>query len=197
MTYRVPAGRCFRDTAPVFVMLATLALLGDQPASAADQASKAGKKTATVAKVKKVAVQPPIKLTLEPSKFELSTPRCTLQLVATGTYASDRVRDLTADVTLTSSDPKIARIKGTTVIPVGDGTTKIIAKIGEHEATSEVVVRDLDSPPAVSFKNETLPALTKAGCNIRGLPRLSVGQKRISPVAKRIRSAPRHPHATD
>ncbi|HET6327599.1 MAG TPA: DUF1553 domain-containing protein [Planctomycetaceae bacterium] len=166
MTYRVPAGRCFRDTAPVFVMLATLALLGAQPASAADPASKAGKKTATVAKVKKVAVEPPIKLTLEPSKFELSTPRCTLQLVATGTYASDRVRDLTADVTLTSSDPKIIRIKGTTVIPVGDGTAKIIAKIGEREATSEVVVRDLDSPPAVSFKNETLPALTKAGCNM-------------------------------
>ena len=67
---------------------------------------------------------------------------------------------------LTSSDPKIARIKGTTVIPVSDGTVKITAKIGEREATADVVVRDLDSPAAVSFKNETLPALTKAGCNM-------------------------------
>jgi Protein of unknown function (DUF1553)/Protein of unknown function (DUF1549)/Bacterial Ig-like domain (group 2) len=164
MTYRVPTGRSFRHTAPVFVMMATLALQGGQRTTAADQ--PANPKKAAVAKVKKVAAEPPIKLTLEPSKFEFSTPRSTLQLVATGTYARDRVRDLTGDVMLTSSDPKIARIKGTTVIPVGDGTAKITAKIGEREATAEVVVRDLDAPAAVSFKNETLPALTKAGCNM-------------------------------
>src|SRR5580704_11042438 len=115
---------------------------------------------------KKVAVAPPEKLSLVPSKFEFANPRGTLQLVATGTYALDRIRDLTADVKLTSSDPKIARIKGTTVIPVGDGTAKVTAKIGDREATAEVVVRGLDAPVAVSFKNETLPALTKAGCNM-------------------------------
>jgi hypothetical protein len=166
MTYQVPAGRSFRSTAPALVMAATLALLGARRGTAGDEPARSAKKTAPAAKTKQVAVEPPVKLALEPSKFELSTTRSTLQLVATGTYAGQRVRDLTADVTLTSSDPKIARIKGTTVIPVSDGTVKITAKIGEREATADVVVRDLDSPAAVSFKNETLPALTKAGCNM-------------------------------
>jgi hypothetical protein len=138
---------------------------------AADDASSKPSKKATAdsqskSTSKKVAVEPPAKLSLVPSKFEFFNPRSTLQLVATGTYAHDRIRDLTADVKLTSSDPNVARIKGTAVVPVGDGTATITAKIGEREATAEVVVRGLDAPAAVSFKNETLPALTKAGCNM-------------------------------
>ena len=87
MTYRVPAGRSFGSTAPVFVMAATLALLGARLGTAGDEPVRSAKKTAPAAKTKQVAVQPPVKLALEPSKFELSTPRSTLQLVATGTYA--------------------------------------------------------------------------------------------------------------
>ncbi len=158
MRNRVPVARRSR--------LATFALILALPLALVLVAQGLRPATAAEAKSKKTPPEPPAKLALEPAKFEFSNPRTTLQLVASGTYAGDRVRDLTADVKLISSDPKIARIKGTTVIPVSDGTAKITAKIGDRAATAEVVVRGLDDATPVSFKNETLPALTKAGCNM-------------------------------
>jgi hypothetical protein len=166
MRYPIPVCRRFRRSASVFALVATFALAGAERGTAADQPSNSPKKATSSSQVKKVAVAPPARLSLEPAKFELSNPRSTLQLVATGAYDHDRVRDLTADVKFTSSDPKVVRIKGSMIAPVSDGTAKITAKIGDRQATAEITVRDLDSPSAVSFKNETLPALTKAGCNM-------------------------------
>src|ERR1700728_1436497 len=126
MRNRVPVAR--RSRLATFAVTFALVAQGFRPTTAAE------------AKSKKTPPEPPAKLSLEPAKFEFSNPRTTLQLVASGAYGGDRVRDLTADVKLTSSDPKIARIRGTTVIPVSDGTAKITAKIGERAATAEVVV---------------------------------------------------------
>jgi len=162
----ITSGRALRHGTLAVALVAMLAPVGLRVAPAEEPARKPSHKTGADANAKKRAVEPPVTLSLEPSKFELSNPRGALQLVATGTYAQDRVRDLTADVKLTSSDPKIACVKGTIVIPVSDGTAKITAKIGDREATSAVVVKDFDASSAVSFKNETLPALTKAGCNM-------------------------------
>src|SRR4051812_37971549 len=60
-------------------------------------------KTAVAAKAPPVA--PPSRLAIEPAKFELRGHRAQLQLVVTGTYAGERIRDLTSDVKYTSSDP--------------------------------------------------------------------------------------------
>ena len=142
MTYAVSPGRHFRRAALVFALAATLVPLCLRMGPAGETARKAEQKGDRRLKVQKTSSsRRRQKLSLVPSKFEFSNPRGTLQLVATGTYAHDRIRDLTADVKLTSSDPKVARIKGTTVIPVGDGTARITAKIGDREATAEVVVR--------------------------------------------------------
>jgi Protein of unknown function (DUF1553)/Protein of unknown function (DUF1549) len=146
----------------MIAIVVTLLPLSAQAASAPSRAEKTSKPAASAKK----EVEPPVTLSLEPAKAELDTPRATLQLVATGKYAHDRVRDLTADVKLTSSDPNVARVKGSLIVPVSDGTAKITAKIGNREATAEVVVRGVDASVPVSFKNETLPALTKAGCNM-------------------------------
>jgi len=130
-------------------------------ASAAE--SKAVKKPAAA---KKAAVEPPASLALAPSKYELRGNRSSLQLVATGTYSGDRIRDLTADVKYISSNPKVARVDGSMVIPVGEGAAQITATIGDRKATAEISVKGTETPVYVSFKNETLPALTKAGCNM-------------------------------
>jgi Protein of unknown function (DUF1553)/Protein of unknown function (DUF1549) len=165
MTYQLSAGRELRSIASALVLV-TMVTFGGAQLGAADQAPQKSTKKAAAAKAKTVAVEPPVKLSLEPAKLELSNPRTTVQLIATGTYAGDRVRDLTADIKLTSSDPNVARVKGTTLVPVGDGTANIVGKVGNREATADVIVRGFDSSTAVSFKNETLPALTKAGCNM-------------------------------
>ena len=86
--------------------------------------------------------------------------------MATGQYAANRVLDLTGEAKYVSSDPKIARVEGSTVLPVADGTATIIAIVGDRQATATVIVKGMENPAYVSFKNETLPALTKAGCNM-------------------------------
>ena len=135
-------------------------------ASESNSAKAASKKSAAQVKKVKAAVPPPASLSLEPSKFELRGSRASLQLVATGKYDANRVRDLTADVKYTSSDPKVARVDGSVVVPIADGKATITAALGDRQAAATIVVSGMENPVYVSFKNETLPALTKAGCNM-------------------------------
>jgi hypothetical protein len=135
-------------------------------AAEANPAKTASKKSTAASKKAKVALPTPAALSLEPAKFELRGHRASLQLVASGKYSSNRVLDLTSDAKYTSSDPKVARIEGSVVLPVADGAAKITVTYGGRQATAAVVVSGMETPAYVSFKNETLPALTKAGCNM-------------------------------
>ncbi len=112
-----------------------------------------------------VIVGSPTGLSLEPAKIELSGRRARQQLVLTGQYGSDQVRDLTAKADYVSSDPKVVKIDGSIVQPVGDGTAKVTAKVGKLQASLEVTVKNFTMPSPVSFKIETLAALSKGGCN--------------------------------
>src|SRR5690606_21393014 len=49
---------------------------------------------------------------------------------------------------------------------VADGTAKITARVRSLEATVTATVQRMAEPALVSFKNEMLSALTKAGCNM-------------------------------
>ena len=77
--------------------------------------------------------------------------------MTTGQYGTNRLLDLTADAKYTSSDPKIARVEGSLVLPVADGTATITARFANREATAAIVVKGMENPAYVSFKNETLP----------------------------------------
>jgi hypothetical protein len=104
-------------------------------------------------------------LVFDPPRFELRGHRVRQQLIVTGQYGPEEVRDLTRAAQYTSSDPKVVKIDGSLALPVGDGVAKIIAKIGSFTAAVNVVVKGTGQPSPVSFKNETLAALSKAGCN--------------------------------
>lgn len=112
------------------------------------------------------AADQPTGLSLAPGKFELRGSRAQQQLVISGTYTADDVRDLTAGVTLTSSNPAVVKIEGALAKPVADGTAQVTATIGGLTASAEVTVKDMAMPSPVSFKNEMLAALTKSSCNM-------------------------------
>ncbi|MGE3313903.1 MAG: DUF1553 domain-containing protein [Planctomycetaceae bacterium] len=114
----------------------------------------------------KVVVGEPTAIAIEPAKFELKSYRSRQQLIVTGTYGSAETRDLTPAAVFASSDPKIVTIENGIAHPVADGTAKITATIGKLTNTVDVVVKEMGTRPPVSFKNETLAALTKAGCNM-------------------------------
>ena len=112
-----------------------------------------------------VVVGKPAKITLEPAKFTLTGRQSRQQLLVTGIYAGDELRDLTSTVRITTSNPKAVVIENGRAMPVGDGTARLTVKIGPVTATADVVVKDTAKFIPVSFKNQTLAALSKAGCN--------------------------------
>lgn len=106
-------------------------------------------------------------IAIDPGKFELRGARAQQQLVVSGTFSADDIRDLTnAGVQFASSNPAVVKIEGTLAKPVADGTAQITATLGAVKATAEVTVKEMAMPAPVSFKNEMLPALTKASCNM-------------------------------
>jgi hypothetical protein len=133
----------------------TLLTAGEAPPAAGAAAPSAGE-----------VVGAPLKITLEPAAVTLLGPRARQQLLITGHYAENEVRDLTGLVLLASSNPAVAVIEGSTVLPVANGDCHILAVAGTQAAVVPCAVRQQDQPQPVSFKNETQMALTKAGCNM-------------------------------
>ena len=108
----------------------------------------------------------PVGLILEPGRFELRNNRSQQQLLVTGKYSGEDVRDLTAAATFTSSNPAVVKIEGSIVLPVGNGEAVVAATVAGQTASVPVLVKNFEAPAPISFKNETQMALTKAGCNM-------------------------------
>ena len=111
------------------------------------------------------AADEPSKLITESEKFELAGLRSQKQIVVTGDFGGE-VRDVTHLAKLTSSDEKIVKLEGSIARPVSDGTAKIACQLGTQTVIVDVVVKGTTEPHPVSFNNETLAALSKAGCNM-------------------------------
>lgn len=108
----------------------------------------------------------PVKIKLDPEQILLLGPRSRQQILVTGVYDDGQLRDLTGLVPLASTNPQVARLEGKIVMPVGNGECQIVAVVDQWAAMIPCSVRQFDKPQPVSFKNETLMALTKAGCNM-------------------------------
>ena len=70
-----------------------------------------------------------------------------------------------ADATYTSSNPKVAKILGDTVLPVSDGEAVITAKAGGTTSTAKVKVTGISQAHQWSFRNHVLAVISKVGCN--------------------------------
>lgn len=139
------------------LVAAALVSLADDRLSAADTKSAAEPA---------IEIGSPAGLLLQPISLELNGPRSRQQLLVTGQYRADDLRDLTPAATFTTSDPNIVRIEGAVAFPAANGSAKITATVGGLTAEVPVTVKNFEQAAPISFKNETLPALTKAGCNM-------------------------------
>jgi hypothetical protein len=147
-----------RLIAALWVVVAVLVLFG-RPVGAADVKNASASPGAVV-------VGDPTGITMVPETISLNGSRSRQQVLITGQYASGELRDLTPASELVSSDVKVARVENGVIYPVGDGVAQIIAVVAGKAAKSQVTVRGYADPHPASFKNETLAALTKAGCNL-------------------------------
>jgi hypothetical protein len=121
---------------------------------------------ATAAEQATIDVGQPTAITLEPGAFTLLGTRARQQLLVTGQYPNGEVRDLTAAASFAPANSAVAKIDGSAVLPVANGDTQIVATIGSLTAAANCSVKNMELPAPISFKNETLMALTKNGCNM-------------------------------
>ena len=106
-------------------------------------------------------------LTVQPAEVTLDGPRGERQLLVSGVFSDGIQRDLTSYVKYFSAGPKIAGVAGTgRLVAASDGTTRIKIVAGRFTKWVPVTVKGAGADPVVSFENDVVPVLTKAGCNM-------------------------------
>jgi len=108
----------------------------------------------------------PTHLAVEPSEITLHDRWDRVQLVVTGSFDNNHVRDLTGNATYTVESPQIAEVTQLgVVLPLSNGRTIVLVRKGSLEVRTPVQVDGMDSPRPVSFRRHVLPLLTRSGCN--------------------------------
>lgn len=104
-------------------------------------------------------------LQVEPLQAELSGTLARFQIVATR-VRDGRPVDVTRAAHYTSLTPDICSVNETgRAAPRAVGEGKIRVELDGKSAEIAVAVRDLQTPAAVSFREDVIPVLSKAGCS--------------------------------
>jgi hypothetical protein len=108
----------------------------------------------------------PLSLTVQPETITLNGLRDRQQVVITGRYADNSVRDLTPFCDLSFEAADIAQAEsGGYIVPGKDGATTLLVHAGGQTVRIPVVVKNLDKHQPVSFRHEFIAALNVGGCN--------------------------------
>ena len=110
-------------------------------------------------------VTPLERIEIYPPEIELRGPRGQMQLVVVGYDAAGLAIDLARQTQYFAGDENVVTFQRSTVRTAGNGQTLITARVGEFETSVPVRVVGFDQPNLVSFRQETIPALTSLGCN--------------------------------
>lgn len=104
---------------------------------------------------------------VEPAEFTLSGPRAERQFLVTGRFSDGVERDLTSVVAYRAAAPKIVALADAgRVVAIGDGETRVKVSLGSLTAWAKVTAKETSRETALSFENDVIPVLTKAGCNM-------------------------------
>lgn len=125
-----------------------------------------------------VADEPAIRsLKVLPESLTLSSPEASDQIVVWGVSDNGELLDLTSIATFASMQKGVAQVaSGGAVFAVGDGVVDIEVSAAGHSARCRVEVANVTHPRPVSFSQEIVPVLTKAGCNSGGCHGKAEGQ---------------------
>jgi hypothetical protein len=147
---------CVRPARPACLSLALL--LGTAlPASAAVPTDPAARAQ---------VVGQPVALVVQPPAVTLSGLRAMQQLVVTGRYADNTVRDLTPFCEFTSVAPCVAGVTADGfVLPNSNGASSLVVKVGGQTARVAVTVSSVDVARPVSFRHDLIAVLNVGGCN--------------------------------
>ena len=145
----------FRSIPCHFPAVLALAVLAS-PALSAEKTKPAAGKTPAVPVVEK--------LTVYPSRLELSGNRDSRRLIVSGTAADGRAFDLTAFVKLAAGSDHVAIDRDGFVVPKKAGKTTVKVTVGAKSVDVPVEIKHVTNHP-VSFIRDVIPAISKVGCN--------------------------------
>jgi hypothetical protein len=116
----------------------------------------------------------PAALRVSPPKVRLDSPEATQQLLVS---LAGNPKDLTRGAVYSIVDPKVAAVSAAGVVrPVAEGKTEVLVRRGAFQVKVPLEVTGLKSPEPISFDNQVIPILTKAGCNSGGCHGKAEGQ---------------------
>lgn len=106
------------------------------------------------------------RLSAIPERVNLIGQRGVQQVLIMSRGADGQVRDLTRHVRWTSTNPAVVAVEATGIARAkGDGEARLRAEINGRTVEIPVTVSNTQAPAPVSFRDEVIPALNRAGCN--------------------------------
>ena len=103
-----------------------------------------------------------------PADVHLNTSRDEQSLVVRVIDEKGISRDVTKQAKLTLANPALAKIDGSTLRPVADGSTTLTVEHDGRSQTISVTVKDAAAERPISFKLDVEPVFMRAGCNTGG-----------------------------
>ncbi|MDA7887903.1 PSD1 and planctomycete cytochrome C domain-containing protein [Akkermansiaceae bacterium] len=100
-----------------------------------------------------------------PGSVTLETKRDYHRLIVIATDKNSVTRDVTASALYTLADPKFARLEGSTLFPLVDGSTSLHVKFRGKEVTVPLTVKNAAADRRISFQQDIVPIFTASGCN--------------------------------
>lgn len=108
------------------------------------------------------------RIEVQPERLALHSPREQAMVLVTGHWADGRVVDLTRDAQIRSADGSVAEYRDGALHPQGNGECHLEVQVADQSVATPVIVDGFDLPAPVSFRTETVAALTRQGCNSGG-----------------------------
>jgi hypothetical protein len=114
-----------------------------------------------------IANQPArVRLIVHPTAIDLHGAEARHRVLVTAIAADGRQTDVTTGASYASRDAGVVTVSaGGECCARGNGKTEVTVSYGGQSAAVQVIVQDAERKPPVSFLNDVLPILTRAGCN--------------------------------
>lgn len=109
------------------------------------------------------------KIRVLPHEVLLSGPESSAQMLVWENRSDGPDVDLTHSASYRMANSAVAKVGSHgQITPVSEGATELLIQAGEGQVSVPVKVTGIRQPAPISFRNEVIPILTKAGCNSGG-----------------------------
>lgn len=100
-----------------------------------------------------------------PKAVTLETAADFHKVIVMARFKDAATQDVTRQVKATLMDASVAKLEGTLLKPLKDGSTSLVLEYRGLKAEVPVTVKDATKPRPVSFQLDVMPVLTSSGCN--------------------------------